>query len=122
MFPNSTSDIEPTKTIDLSPGGAVREYRPAGAGWGCVLRYEKKSKLFSGAAKSKSEFRMELLGIVIGLKHLKCPCIVNLHIATERLIHCADQLLRPRKECMFLSVTFIMEPQRTRTFGRNLKT
>lgn len=41
--------------------------------------------------------------LVNGLKRLKYPCLVNVHNATEGLLHCASQLLRPRTEYLFVT-------------------
>ena len=102
MRDNNTIEVPPSKRVDLSAGGAVRKYGRRGAGWGCVLRYKRKVRVIDGSAVSKSEFRMELLGIVNGLKQLKYPCAVKLHTATEYLLHAAGQLLRPRTSYLFV--------------------
>jgi ribonuclease HI len=92
---------EQLKVVDLSPGGWVTKYGRPRAGWGCVLGHQKTRKTISGSASSKSEFRMELLGLVNGLKQIKYPCIVVVHTATEYLLQCIGELLRPRCKYTF---------------------
>ena len=87
--------------VDLSPGGWVIESREPGAGWACVLRCKERRKSSYGPARSRSEIRMELLGIVNRLKNLKQPCHVTIHTATEYLCDCINQLLRPRARYSF---------------------
>jgi len=82
--------------VNLSPGGWVTKYSRPRAGWACVLSYKNCQKTIEGPGSGKSEFRMELLGLVNGLRQLKRPCTVVLHTATEYLRQCVNELLRPR--------------------------
>ena len=73
-----------TKFVDLTARGYVNEGRyRLRAGWASKLRCGKHSRILSGSERSKSERRLELLGIVSGLKALKYSCDVTIHTATE---------------------------------------
>ena len=85
------------KEVQLAAGGWVRNSRRSGAGWACILRYANTPKWLTGRCESKSEIRMELMGIVAGLKQLKRPCLVAIATAASYLFESAGQLRRPRK-------------------------
>jgi len=87
--------------VNLSPGGWVIESREPRAGWACVLRYKEHRKSLYGPARSRSEIRMEILGIVNGLKNLKRPSHVTVQTATDYIYDCIYQLLRPRARYSF---------------------
>jgi ribonuclease HI len=64
------------KKITLfSDGSALGN--PGPGGYGVILRYDNKEKEISGAHQHTTNNRMELLGVIEGLKALKEPCEVN---------------------------------------------
>jgi ribonuclease HI len=93
----------PTKVVDLTARGYVGKYGCPSAGWACILRHEKHAKCISGTELSKSEYRMELLAILNGLKRLKYPCRVRLHSGSEYICSSANQLIRRRRSSVFVS-------------------
>jgi len=50
---------------------------PGPGGYGGILEYKGKNKEYSGAAQRTTNNRMELMGVIVGLKMLKEPCIVE---------------------------------------------
>ena len=64
------------KKITLfSDGSALGN--PGPGGYGVILRYEGKEKELSGAYEHTTNNRMELLGVIEGLRALKEPCDVD---------------------------------------------
>jgi len=51
---------------------------PGPGGWAAILMYGEHKKEMSGADKNTTNNRMELLGIINGLKALKESCAVNI--------------------------------------------
>ena len=83
-----------SKEVDLSPGGCGDKF---GSGWACVLSFRGRSKIIRGTASSRSEFRLQLLAVVNGLKQLKYPCIVKLHTRSEYLLECCGQVIARKR-------------------------
>ena len=50
---------------------------PGPGGYGGILEYKGKIKEYSGAAQRTTNNRMELMGVIVGLRMLKEPCIVE---------------------------------------------
>ncbi|MFA5216743.1 ribonuclease HI [Sulfuricurvum sp.] len=64
------------KTITLfSDGSALGN--PGPGGYGAILRYGEVEKIVSGGEKHTTNNRMELLGVIEGLRALKEPCDVT---------------------------------------------
>ena len=64
------------KKITLfSDGSALGN--PGPGGYGTILKFGDKEKVISGAYEHTTNNRMELLGVIEGLKALKEPCIVD---------------------------------------------
>lgn len=64
------------KRITLfSDGSALGN--PGPGGYGTILRYHGKERIISGGESHTTNNRMELLGVVEGLKALKEPCEVE---------------------------------------------
>lgn len=64
------------KTITLfSDGSALGN--PGPGGYGAILRYGEVEKIIRGGEKHTTNNRMELLGVIEGLKALKEPCDVT---------------------------------------------
>ncbi len=51
---------------------------PGPGGYGAILVYKDKEKVFSGGEESTTNNRMELLSVIVALEALKQPCIVTL--------------------------------------------
>ena len=66
-------------------------------GWYCQLRYgHYVCKSLSGTIPSRSEHRATLMGIVAGLRALKCPCIVRIETCNDYVFDCANRLFATR--------------------------
>lgn len=64
------------KKITLfSDGSALGN--PGPGGYGAILRYGDKERIISGAEAHTTNNRMELLGVIEGLRALKEPCEVD---------------------------------------------
>jgi ribonuclease HI len=64
------------KKITLfSDGSALGN--PGPGGYGTILKFGDKEKIISGAHEHTTNNRMELLGVIEGLKALKEPCEVD---------------------------------------------
>jgi len=50
---------------------------PGPGGWGTILEYKGNTKEFSGSNPDTTNNRMELTGVIEGLKRLKEPCSVE---------------------------------------------
>ena len=65
------------KTITLfSDGSALGN--PGPGGYGAILRYGEVEKIVRGGEKHTTNNRMELLGVIEGLRALKEPCNVTI--------------------------------------------
>lgn len=100
----STENNTPEKRVKLSPGGYARERRGQWiGGWSYVVRYNDPVVCDSGSVRSKSEYRMELMGAVNGLKSLTGQCEVELFTGCEYLSDGARRLLHQRRSDPFVS-------------------
>ena len=59
----------------FSDGSALGN--PGPGGYGTILRYNAKERLLSGGEPHTTNNRMELLGVIEGLRALKDPCEVK---------------------------------------------
>ena len=64
------------KIILFSDGSALGN--PGPGGYGAILRYGDKERIISGGEEHTTNNRMELLGIIEGLRALKEPCDVTI--------------------------------------------
>lgn len=67
---------EKRKQITLYSDGSSLG-NPGPGGWGTILEYRGKTKEFSGGSPDTTNNRMELTGVIEGLKRLKEPCDVE---------------------------------------------
>ena len=67
---------EKRKQITLYSDGSSLG-NPGPGGWGTILEYRGKTKEFSGSSPDTTNNRMELTGVIEGLKRLKEPCDVE---------------------------------------------
>jgi len=65
-----------TNMVELYADGACSG-NPGPGGYGVILRYGEKSLELSGFAPHTTNNRMELTGVIEGLRHLKRPCRVR---------------------------------------------
>ena len=93
----------PTKEVRLYARGRVPRHGHRGGNWSCSLLYGRYTyKSLSGDDPSHTAWRMELVGIIAGLKALKYPCIVEVKTANEYIVDCGDRLLRPKSSDPFV--------------------
>ncbi len=65
------------KNISLFSDGSSLG-NPGPGGFGTILRYKENEKIISGAEANTTNNRMELRGVIEGLKALKEPCCVQI--------------------------------------------
>jgi len=65
-----------TTIVELFADGACSG-NPGPGGYGVILRYGQKTKELSGYAPQTTNNRMELTGVIAGLRLLKRPCRVR---------------------------------------------
>ena len=63
--------------VEIHTDGACRG-NPGPGGWGAILKFNGREKCLSGADRSTTNNRMELLAAIEGLEALKRPCKVRL--------------------------------------------
>ncbi len=73
------------KTVTLYTDGACSG-NPGPGGWGCILEYQGHEKELSGGEKSTTNNRMELTGVIMGLRALKEPCNVELYSDSKYVV------------------------------------
>ena len=73
------------KTVILYTDGACSG-NPGPGGWGAILTCEGTEKVLSGGEKQTTNNRMELTGVIEGLKALKKPCRVELYSDSKYVI------------------------------------
>lgn len=66
------------KTVTLYTDGACSG-NPGIGGYAGILMYADVRKEFSGAEESTTNNRMEMTAVIVGLKRLKYPCIVDVY-------------------------------------------
>jgi ribonuclease HI len=69
------------------------------SGWGCVLSYGITKKRLQGDTPQTSEVRLELIGIVRGLKHLRRPCLVTVYTSSEYIFNHGPKLIHRNIGC-----------------------
>ena len=74
------------KNIILYTDGACSG-NPGPGGWASILRYGDSIKELSGGEKDTTNNRMELTGVIEGLKALKEPCAVELYSDSQYIVN-----------------------------------
>ena len=74
------------KNIILYTDGACSG-NPGPGGWASILRYGDSVKELSGGEKDTTNNRMELTGVIEGLKALKEPCAVELYSDSQYIVN-----------------------------------
>jgi ribonuclease HI len=78
------------KTVTLYTDGACSG-NPGPGGWGCILEYRGHEMELSGGESSTTNNRMELTGVIMGLRALKEPCIVELYSDSRYVIDALEK-------------------------------
>lgn len=65
------------KQVEMFTDGACSG-NPGPGGWGCILRYRGREKELSGGAAETTNNRMEITAVIMGLRQLKEPCVVQI--------------------------------------------
>ena len=78
------------KTVTLYTDGACSG-NPGPGGWGAILSYNGFEKELSGGEDKTTNNRMELTGVIMGLKALKEPCIVELYSDSKYVIDALEK-------------------------------
>ena len=66
------------KNVIIHTDGACKG-NPGPGGWGAVLEYQGRQKLLKGGETPTTNNRMELMGAIRALEHLREPCAVTLY-------------------------------------------
>jgi len=72
----SRSENKKQAVVEIFSDGACKG-NPGPGGFGVILRYGKETKEISGCAPHTTNNRMELMGVIEGLRLLKRPCKVR---------------------------------------------
>ena len=78
------------KQVTLSTDGACSG-NPGPGGWAAILIYNGREKVLSGGEKTTTNNRMELTGVIEGLKALKEPCAVDLYSDSKYVIDALEK-------------------------------
>lgn len=78
------------KTVTLYTDGACSG-NPGPGGWGCILEYRGHEMELSGGESSTTNNRMELTGVIMGLRALKESCIVELYSDSRYVIDALEK-------------------------------
>ena len=73
------------KTVTLYTDGACSG-NPGPGGWGAILEFMGHEKEMSGGEASTTNNRMELPAVIMGLRALKEPCVVELYSDSKYVI------------------------------------
>ena len=74
------------KTVILYTDGACSG-NPGPGGWAAILRYGSNTREFSGGERNTTNNRMELSGVLAGLRALKEPCAVELYSDSQYIVN-----------------------------------
>ena len=78
------------KTVTLYTDGACSG-NPGPGGWAAILLYGNHKKELSGGEKNPTNNRMELTGVIEGLRALNQPCIVELYSDSKYVIDALEK-------------------------------
>ncbi len=67
---------------------------PGAGGWGTILEYNSSTKELSGAEENTTNNRMELKGVIEGLKALKEPCEVEITSDSKYVVQAINEWLK----------------------------
>ncbi len=77
------------KTVTLYTDGACSG-NPGLGGYGGILIYGEVKREYSGAELQTTNNRMELMAVIVGLKRLKYPCIVEVYSDSAYTVNAFD--------------------------------
>lgn len=66
---------------------------PGPGGWATILKYQDKEKILSGGSAITTNNRMELTGVIEGLKALKEPCKVSIFTDSSYVVNSINEWL-----------------------------
>lgn len=78
------------KEIILYTDGSCSK-NPGPGGWGAILRYKIHKLELSGGACSTTNNKMELTGVIEGLKVLNEPCKVQLYTDSQYIVNAVNK-------------------------------
>ena len=78
------------KTVILYTDGACSG-NPGPGGWASILRYGENTRELSGGEAQTTNNRMELMGVIEGLRALKEKCAVELYSDSKYVIDALDK-------------------------------
>ncbi|MBC8276800.1 MAG: ribonuclease HI [FCB group bacterium] len=78
------------KHVIIYTDGAAKG-NPGPGGYGVVLLYNSKRKELSGGFRRTTNNRMELLGVLTGLRALKEPCMVTIYTDSKYIVDAVNQ-------------------------------
>jgi ribonuclease HI len=78
------------KTVDIYTDGACSG-NPGVGGYCAILLYNGAERVVSGSSKQTTNNKMEILAVIMGLKALKEPCIVNLYSDSAYVVEAFNQ-------------------------------
>ena len=84
------SEESSMKTVTLYTDGACSG-NPGPGGWAAILMFGQFKKELSGGERDTTNNRMELTGVIEGLKALKEPCIVELYSDSKYVIDALEK-------------------------------
>ena len=74
------------KNITLYTDGACSG-NPGPGGWAAILSYEGHTKELSGGERATTNNRMEIMGVLAGLRALREPCAVELYSDSQYVVN-----------------------------------
>ena len=80
------------KEVEIFTDGACKG-NPGPGGYGCILRYEGKSKELKGNSRQTTNNIMEMMAAIVALQELKEPCKVSLTTDSQYLVKGATEWL-----------------------------
>ena len=83
---SSTRPSEPLTTVELWTDGACWG-NPGPGGWAALLCLGDHERELCGGERVTTNNRMELIGVIEGLRALKRPCRVQLHLDSSYVMH-----------------------------------
>lgn len=73
------------KQVSIYTDGACSG-NPGPGGWGALLIYGEQAKELSGGEAETTNNRMEMMAVIMGLKHLKEPCEVTIYTDSKYVL------------------------------------
>ena len=85
-MPPASSPDSPLAVVDIWTDGACKG-NPGVGGWGAWMRTESHERELFGGEVLTTNNRMELTAVIEGLRALKRPCAVTLHVDSTYVMH-----------------------------------